>query len=75
MTAAMAMQGADIAPTANQIAACARARATYREVLAKWSALEKEARAVGNLRGRAWKQRKRELLDEATHTDRTEKHG
>ena len=46
MTAAMAMQGADIAPTANQIAACARARATYRDVLAKWSALEKEAKTV-----------------------------
>ena len=46
MSAAMAMQGADIAPTANQIAACARARATYRDVLAKWSALEKEAQAA-----------------------------
>jgi photosystem II stability/assembly factor-like uncharacterized protein len=46
MTAAMAMQGADIAPTANQIAACARARATYRDVLAKWSAVEKEAKTV-----------------------------
>jgi photosystem II stability/assembly factor-like uncharacterized protein len=46
MAAAMAMQGADIAPTANQIAACARARAAYRDVLAKWSALEKEAGAV-----------------------------
>jgi hypothetical protein len=40
------MQGADVAPTANQIAACARARATYRDVLAKWNALEKEAKAV-----------------------------
>ena len=50
MSAAMAMQGADIAPTANQIAACARARAMYREVLAKWSALEKDAQgaAAGN---------------------------
>ncbi|MDQ2766974.1 MAG: glycoside hydrolase, partial [Gemmatimonadota bacterium] len=49
MAAAMAMQGADIAPTANQIAACVRARATYRAVLARWSVLEKEARAaVGN---------------------------
>jgi hypothetical protein len=50
MAAAMAMQGADIAPTANQIAACAHARATYREVLAKWTALEKEAKtaATGN---------------------------
>jgi photosystem II stability/assembly factor-like uncharacterized protein len=46
MAAAMAMQGADIAPTANQIAACRRASATYRSVMAEWSALEKQARAV-----------------------------
>jgi len=46
MSAAMAMQGADVAPTANQIAACARARVAYREVLAKWEALEREAKGV-----------------------------
>jgi hypothetical protein len=46
MAAAMAMQGADIAPTANQIAACRRASATYRSVMAEWSALEKQARAA-----------------------------
>jgi hypothetical protein len=46
MAAAMAMQGADIAPTANQIAACRRASASYRAVMARWSALEKQARAV-----------------------------
>jgi photosystem II stability/assembly factor-like uncharacterized protein len=46
MTAAMAMQGADIAPTANQVAACARARGRFRTVLARWSALEAKARAA-----------------------------
>ena len=46
MAAAMAMQGADLAPTANQIAACRRASASYRSVMAEWSALEKQARAV-----------------------------
>jgi hypothetical protein len=46
MAAAMAMQGADIAPTANQIAACHRASASYRAVLARWNVLEKQARAV-----------------------------
>ncbi len=45
MAAAMAMQGADNAPTANQIAACARARTRYRAVLAQWSSIEKTARA------------------------------
>ena len=46
MAAAMAMQGADIAPTANQIAACRRASASYRSVMAEWNALEKQARAM-----------------------------
>jgi hypothetical protein len=46
IAAAMAMQGADIAPTANQIAACRRATASYRAVMARWSTLEKEARAA-----------------------------
>jgi len=42
----MAMQGADVAPTANQIAACRRASTSYRSVMAEWSALEKQARAA-----------------------------
>ncbi len=37
--AAMAIQGADVAPTANQAAACAKARAAAREAMAKWRAL------------------------------------
>ncbi|HEX7024325.1 MAG TPA: hypothetical protein VF187_05870, partial [Gemmatimonadales bacterium] len=40
MAAAMAMQGADVAPTAGQVAACARARAQLTEVLARWAALK-----------------------------------
>ncbi len=39
MSAAMAMQGADIAPTAANIAACRRARVQAAAVLAQWKAL------------------------------------
>jgi len=46
MAAAMAMQGADNAPTANQMAACARARAKYRAVIAQWNRIEESARAL-----------------------------
>jgi hypothetical protein len=46
ISAAMAMQGADVAPTANQIAACRRATASYHSVMAAWNALEKQARPV-----------------------------
>jgi photosystem II stability/assembly factor-like uncharacterized protein len=37
--AAMGIQGADVAPTANQVAACTKARATAAAVMAKWRAL------------------------------------
>ena len=39
MAAAMAMQGADVAPTARQLDAVAKARAQYKEVMARWSGL------------------------------------
>jgi hypothetical protein len=39
MAAAMAMQDADVAPTARQVDAVAKARAQYRDVMARWSAL------------------------------------
>jgi hypothetical protein len=39
MAAAMAMQGADVAPTAREVDAVAKARAQYKEVMARWSAL------------------------------------
>ena len=38
------MQGADLAPTANQIAACRRARDAFRAVMARWNAIETGAR-------------------------------
>ena len=40
MSAAMAMQGADVAPTLVQEAACDRARAQGAEVMTKWTALK-----------------------------------
>jgi len=40
LAAAMAMQGADVTPTATEVAACARARAQYQAVMARWKALE-----------------------------------
>jgi hypothetical protein len=39
MAAAMAMQDADVAPTARQVDAVAKARAQYKDVLARWNAL------------------------------------
>ena len=40
LAAAMAMQGADVTPTASQAAACARASTRYRAVMARWRAIE-----------------------------------
>ena len=39
MAAAMAMQGADVAPTAREVDAVTKARAQYKDVMARWSAL------------------------------------
>jgi photosystem II stability/assembly factor-like uncharacterized protein len=39
MTAAMAMQGADVAPTTRQVAACEVARVQAREVMERWRAI------------------------------------
>ena len=38
-TAAMAMQGSEMAPTGPQVAACAKARAEYVATMARWNAL------------------------------------
>jgi hypothetical protein len=38
MAAAMAMQGADVAPTARELDAVAKASAGYKEVMARWKA-------------------------------------
>jgi photosystem II stability/assembly factor-like uncharacterized protein len=40
LAAAMAMQGAEVTPTASEVAACTRARAEGAAVQAKWSALK-----------------------------------
>jgi photosystem II stability/assembly factor-like uncharacterized protein len=45
ISAAMAMQEAEVAPTARQIAACDAARAQFEDVMAQWAALS--ARAAG----------------------------
>ena len=39
LSAAMAMQAADIAPTAREVAACATARANSATVMARWTKL------------------------------------
>jgi photosystem II stability/assembly factor-like uncharacterized protein len=41
LTAAMAMQDADVAPTAAQVAACVRARALVAQVMARWTRLKR----------------------------------
>jgi photosystem II stability/assembly factor-like uncharacterized protein len=53
MAAAMAMQGADVAPTAGQVAACGRARAQSAEVMAKWTALKTTGLAAFNAKRKA----------------------
>ena len=44
LAAAMAMQEADVTPTAAQVAACARARAQVDDVLARWARLKAQRR-------------------------------
>jgi len=39
MSAAMAMQEAEVAPTARQVAGCENARAQLAEVMKRWEAL------------------------------------
>ena len=53
LAAAMAMQRADVTPTANQVAACARAREQSRAVLQRWTALKTTDLAVLNARRKA----------------------
>jgi hypothetical protein len=40
------MQAADVAPTATQVAACARARAQLAEVMARWGAIKSAGEAL-----------------------------
>ncbi|HEV8357242.1 MAG TPA: hypothetical protein VGQ17_10805 [Gemmatimonadales bacterium] len=53
LAAAMAMQRADVSPTANQVAACARAREQLSVVLPRWTALKTTGLAGLNARRRA----------------------
>jgi photosystem II stability/assembly factor-like uncharacterized protein len=53
MGAAMAMQGADVAPTATEIAACAHAGTESRDVMARWTKLSTSALAAFNAKRRA----------------------
>jgi hypothetical protein len=39
MGAAMSMQDADVAPTARQLEAVAKARAQYKDVMSRWAKL------------------------------------
>ena len=45
MAAAMAMQGAEVAPTAGQVAAAAKARADVKTMIQQWAALKTSAGA------------------------------
>ena len=51
--AAMAMQGADVTPTASEIAACDHARVQLSEVLPKWNALKTTGLAAFNAKRKA----------------------
>ena len=52
-SAAMAMQGADVTPTATEIAACNRARAELTEVTPRWNALKTKGLAALNAKRKA----------------------
>jgi hypothetical protein len=53
LAAAMAMQGADVAPTAAEVAACTRARSQAAPVLARWTRLRTSGLAALNENRRA----------------------
>lgn len=61
MAAAMAMQGADVAPTAGQVAPCGRARTQSAEVMARWTALKRTGLATLNAKRKPAGQRILEL--------------
>jgi hypothetical protein len=48
LAAAMAMQRADVTPTANQVAACDRARVQVRDIIARWNRLRASELAALN---------------------------
>ena len=51
--AAMAMQGADIAPSAGEVAACAKARGERADVMRRWAALSGPALTALNTKRKA----------------------
>jgi photosystem II stability/assembly factor-like uncharacterized protein len=53
ISAAMAMQGADVTPTAMEVAACSRARAQSARVMPRWSRLTTTGLAAFNARQKA----------------------
>ena len=53
LAAGMAMQNADVAPTAAQVAACERARRQLADVLPRWKTLSTSALAALNARRHA----------------------
>ncbi|MEP6780696.1 MAG: hypothetical protein ABJC26_12455, partial [Gemmatimonadaceae bacterium] len=53
LAASMAMQNADVAPTANQVAACTTARTQATAVLLKWTALKTTGLAALNAKLKA----------------------
>jgi len=53
LAAAMAMQNAEVAPTANQVAACERARAQAAALMPKWTALRTTGLAALNAKRKA----------------------
>jgi photosystem II stability/assembly factor-like uncharacterized protein len=53
LDAAMAMQGAEVTPTARQAAACQRARAQAAQVTARWTALKTTGLAAFNTKRKA----------------------
>jgi hypothetical protein len=53
LAAAMAMQRAEVTPTASQVAAAGRARAQAAQVLPKWTALKTSGLAALNAKRRA----------------------
>lgn len=53
MSAAMAMQGADVAPTAAEIAGVTRARAEGADVMKRWNAIRTTGLAALNAKRKA----------------------
>jgi hypothetical protein len=53
LAAAMAMQNAEVAPTANEIAACSKARTESGAVLARWTKLKTTGLAALNAKRKA----------------------